>query len=429
MAKTASWGVVVALAVLVTGVVAHAGPVGPLGGLVGSQGLSGASTVAVPFVDVVGDSGSHGGSGSGSSSGSCPTSLPSATGVSYTPSELQKAYSYSSSSSATGSGETIAIIDAYGSPTISSDLACFDKMFGLPSPTLTVVHPFGTISGSNSGWALETALDVEWAHAMAPAASILLIETPSASLTYLINDAIPYAVSNGASVISMSWGAAENSASCSTWTGETSVFEKAASAGAILLAASGDDGGKDGTSSATVNYPAADPYVVGVGGTTLSVTSAGAYSSETVWNDRAGASGGGVSACFSEPSYQSSASIKVTKSSGAATPKGRAVPDISYDADPYTGVWVYDTTGYSGWVQVGGTSAASPQWAAIFADALSYGDSVTGGTVHGLLYGLLGSSSVHDVTSGNNGVYDASSGYDACTGVGTPAESAVLAAL
>ncbi len=145
---------------------------------------------AVPFAYVLGGThGSHGGPHGGGGGGStCTTTLPSANGVSYTPSQIKNAYSYSS---ANGAGETIAIIDAYGSPTLSSDLACFDTAFGLPTPSLKITEPWGAVKHKNSGWGLETSLDVEWAHAMAPAANILLIVTPSASFTYLVNDAVP----------------------------------------------------------------------------------------------------------------------------------------------------------------------------------------------------------------------------------------------
>ena len=120
---------------------------------------------------------------------SSPTTYPG-----YIPIQIWDAYQYSSNgvyNTSFGSGETIAIIDAYGSPTISSDVNTFDQQFGLPAINLQIVQPFGKVS-RNSGWALETSLDVEWAHAMAPAAKIVLIETPSASNTYLINDAVNY---------------------------------------------------------------------------------------------------------------------------------------------------------------------------------------------------------------------------------------------
>ncbi len=366
-------------------------------------------------------SGGHGGGGS-----SCVTTIPSPTGVAYTPSQIKTAYQFSS---ANGAGKTIAIIDAYGSSSLTSDLNCFDSQFGLPAPILQVVQPFGKVHGSNANWGLETSLDVEWAHAMAPSATILLIITPSSSLGYLVNDAVPYAVSQGANIISMSWGAAESAASCSTWQSESSYLSNAASAGAIPVASSGDSGAFDGTSSPTVSYPASDPSVVGVGGTTLTVTASSSWNGEVVWNDQYGSSGGGVSGCFPEPSYQSSHGIKVTTSGGSATPTGRGVPDVAYDADVLTGFWVYDTSGFSGWVQVGGTSAGAPQWSAIFADALSSGVSVSGGSVHGSVYGLIGTSDFHDIVSGNNNYYLATSGYDATTGVGTPVESNLLLGL
>ena len=426
-----SWFVVVGTAALVMGLgsfgVAAAAPTLA----VGAPAASSLLPLAQPFLNTVAVGAplhpSHGGGGGGGSS--CTTTLPAPNGVAYTPSELQKAYSFNTAD--TGRGETIAIIDAYGSPSLSSDLACFDSTFGLSAPTLKIVTPFGSVHGKNTGWGLETSLDVEWAHAMAPSATILLIVTPSSSLTYLINDAVPYAVSHGAKVISMSWGAAESTLGCATESTESVYFANAVSAGAILVGASGDSGANDGTSAPTVDYPAADPNVVGAGGTTLTTTPTGTWGGEVVWNDASGATGGGVSACFGEPGYQSVHKILVTTAgSVSTTPAGRAVPDVSYDASPYTGVWVYDTSGYSGWVQVGGTSAAAPQGSAIFADALSTGvTDLNGGSVHGLLYDLIGSGNVHDITSGNNGYYYASSGYDACTGIGSPVESGVISAL
>lgn len=424
---------VLVLAGLTLAGLAFAGLGGALG--TGATGAAGQVTLlpdAVPMLKVLPLHPGHGGGGGGGGGGStCPTGTPSpgAGSVAYSPAQVQSAYGYSS---ATGSGETIAIIDAYGSSSLSSDLACFDKTFSLPAPTLSIVQPFGSPHGSNSGWGLETSLDVEWAHAMAPAASILLIVTPSASLTYLINKAIPYATQHGANVVSMSWGAAESSLGCTTESSEASYFSSAVGAGTLLVAASGDSGANDGTSSPTVDYPSADPSVVGAGGTSLTTTGTYAWSAEVAWNDASGATGGGVSTCFPEPTYQSSHGIQVTTSSGSSTPGGRAVPDVAYDASPYTGYWVYDTSGYSGWVQVGGTSAASPQWAAIFADTLSSPSATTSlsaSNVHGLLYSLLGTSNVHDVTSGNNGAYYAGTGYDSCTGVGSPVEASVVSAL
>jgi kumamolisin len=256
---------------------------------------------------------------------------------------------------------------------------------------------------------------------MAPAAKIVLIETPSASNTYLINDAVNYAYNTThANIISMSWGEAQSDLTSAELAQYSSIFSYVASHGVIPVAASGDNGASDGTSSITVNYPSTDPSVVSAGGTSLVLnnpTSTGAsYGSEYAWNS----SGGGISTYFPEPSYQSGAGISAS---------GRASPDVSYDANPNTGVWVYDTTAYegsSGWIQVGGTSAAAPQWSAIFADIQSIDgtSAINGANVHQILYSIYSSSdhgtAFHDITVGYNGYYYAGPGYDEVTGIGSP---------
>ena len=354
----------------------------------------------------------------GGGSSSAPTTYPG-----YIPIQIWDGYQYTSNGAYNtnyGSGETIAVIDAYGSPSISSNVKTFDSAFGLPAINLQIVQPFGKVS-RNSGWALETSLDVEWAHAMAPAAKIVLIETPSASNTYLINDAVNYAYNTThANIISMSWGEAQSDLTSAELAQYSSIFSYVASHGVIPVAASGDNGASDGTSSITVNYPSTDPSVVSAGGTSLVLnnpTSTGAsYGSEYAWNS----SGGGISTYFPEPSYQSGAGISAS---------GRASPDVSYDANPNTGVWVYDTTAYegsSGWIQVGGTSAAAPQWSAIFADIQSIDgtSAINGANVHQILYSIYSSSdhgtAFHDITVGYNGYYYAGPGYDEVTGIGSP---------
>ena len=354
----------------------------------------------------------------GGGGSSAPTTYPG-----YIPIQIWDAYQYTSNGvydPSYGSGETIAIIDAYGSPTISSDVNTFDNAFGLPAINLQIVQPFGKVS-RNSGWALETSLDVEWAHAMAPAAKIVLIETPSASNTYLINDAVNYAYNTThANVISMSWGEAQSGLTSAELAQYSSIFYYVASHGVIPVAASGDSGATDGTNSITVNYPSTDPSVVSAGGTSLVLnnpTSTGAsYGYEYAWNS----SGGGISTYFPEPLYQSNAHINST---------GRATPDVSYDANPNTGVWIYDTTTYeglSGWIQVGGTSASAPQWSAIFADIKSIdgASAISGTNVHQILYSIYSSAdykiAFHDITIGYNGYYYAGPGYDEVTGIGSP---------
>lgn len=358
-------------------------------------------------------------SGPGGPGSSGPSSYPA-----YTPGQIFYAYNYSAKYS--GKGETIAIIDAYGSPSIQNDVNVFDSQFSLPPINLTILTPFGKV-GRNSGWALETSLDVEWSHAMAPNASILLIEAPSASSTYLITDSINYIVNHtNANVVSMSWGTAESGLTSSELAQYSSTYAYAENHGLILVAASGDSGANDRTSSPTVNYPASDPSVVGAGGTTLSLTditsTSATYSYEYAWNS----SGGGVSSYFPLPSYQSGAGI---------TASGRAVPDVSYDANPNTGFWIYDSTTYEGlkgWIQVGGTSASSPQWAAIFAEVQqALETSFNGANVHQDLYSVYSSSTeykaaFHDITIGYNGYYYAGPGYDEVTGIGSPNVGALI---
>lgn len=317
----------------------------------------------------------------------------------YTPAQIQSYLGLKGN----GSGQTIAIVDAYDDPNIASDLNTFNSTFGLPPANFTKATPQG-LPNTNSGWALEISLDVEWAHAVAPNANILLVEAKSNSFSNLLS-AIDYAASHGAVVISNSWGAGE-------FSGETSYDSHCNLSSAVCTFSSGDSGNPGG-------YPAYNPYVVAVGGTTLKL-SGGTVSSETAWSG----SGGGVSQYEPKPSYQNPFN---------ATSQ-RGMPDVSYDADPNTGFPVYDSvtySGQSGWFQVGGTSAGAPQWAAIIAVAdqlrVAGGGSVLTSAsfaASSAVYGLAGTSALYDVTSGSNGscgsVCQASPGYDFVTGLGSP---------
>lgn len=319
----------------------------------------------------------------------------------YQPSQLKHAYGVDQLPY-TGAGETIAIVDAYGSPSIQSDLATFDAQFGLPAANLTVAYPNGT-PRTDAGWALETSLDVEWAHALAPDAKILLVAAKSASTTNLVS-AIDYATSHGAQVVSNSWGGSEFSS-------EASYDSHFQHAGVVYTASAGDSG-------AGVEWPAASPYVLSVGGTSLQVDANNNWLSESAWTS----SGGGNSAYETRPAYQNNWTSVV----GTA----RGVPDIAWDADPNTGVAVYDSTSYngqSGWWVVGGTSVGAPSWAALIAlidqgrtSPLSNSDVMT------QLYNLAGTTgstgyttNYHDVTSGSNG-NSSLPGYDLVTGIGSP---------
>lgn len=322
-----------------------------------------------------------------------------------------------------GAGQTIAIIDAYDDPNIASDLAVFSTTFGLP-PCTTSNGCFKKIYASNnkpqtnSGWALEISLDVEWAHAIAPQARIILVEAASNSFSNLMK-AVDVAVNNGATVVSMSFGGSEFSS-------ET-AYDNHFNVARVTFTASSGDGGNG------VEYPAASPYVVSVGGTTMNLAdSAGTYSSETAWSG----SGGGRSAYETEPAYQSN--FPVPNSIGT-----RGVPDVAYGADPNIGFAVYDSLKYygqSGWFQVGGTSAGAPQWAALFAIANSIRAassmtslSGTDGVVYGIAASTSYSSDFHDITTGTNGtcgtICTAATSYDYITGLGSPVANGLIATL
>ena len=350
-------------------------------------------------------------------------SLTSTTPTGYSPAEIRAAYgidaiTFSSGTvSGNGAGETIAIVNAYSDPNIAADLAAFDAEYGLSSPPSFTVDNLGA-TATNAAWALETALDVESAHAIAPGANIVLVEASSASISALFG-AVQYA-SNlpGVGVVSMSWGASE-SATESRYDGLFAT--PAGHTGITYVAASGDTGASSG-----VAYPAASPNVLAVGGTTLTLSAGGPYGSESAWSG----STGGYSADESEPSYQVSALQAVGLSDGR-----RAVPDVSLDADPSTGYSVYDSVAYdgkSGWFDVGGTSAAAPAWAGLVAITDQGLATVGQGTISttALLTELysLPSSDYNDVTTGSNG-YSATAGYDLATGLGTPRANLLVSGL
>ncbi len=319
----------------------------------------------------------------------------------YNPAQIHQAYGISQLPY-DGAGQTIAIIDAYDSPTIASDLAAFDARFNLPAANLVKATPGGSTPAYNSGWALEIALDVEWAHAIAPGAKILLVEAATATSTDLFA-AVNYAVAQGANEVSMSFGGAEYDTS-------SSIDSNFTAPGVSFFAAAGDSG-------AQAEFPAVSPYVTGVGGTTVSLDSAGNKLSETAWTN----SGGGTSAFTARPSYQT----------GFQSSGNRGVPDVSYNADPNSGIYVVDNGSY---YAVGGTSAGAPQWAGLAAlvnqGRAANGSSPIGtGLAFGLnsaLYSLAGGSSYTnpngdfaDITSGSNG-NPATPGYDTATGLGSP---------
>src|ERR1044071_277357 len=326
----------------------------------------------------------------------------------YRPSQIRHAYGFDQLS-ATGANQKIAIVDAYGNKSIQSDLNTFCTQFGINPTTVQVL---GNNSGIDSGWALETALDVEWAHAIAPGATIILSVANSSSIGDLLT-AVDAAVNAGATVVSMSWGGPE-------FTGMANYDSHFNRPNVVFTASSGDNG-------AGVEWPAVSPYVMGVGGTTLYLDSNGNRTSEIAWSG----SGGGTSTVYSEPTYQN----------GWQTSNHRGVPDVSFLADPNTGVLVYDSVN-GGWYVVGGTSASAPQWAGLIAlanELRQNSNSAPLSGVNSVLYSLAqGSTSTpyavngtyfYDVSQGNNGGYDAGLPYDFVTGVGSPVATTLIPAL
>lgn len=342
----------------------------------------------------------------------------------YTPAQIIQAYGFNQVSfgngvAGNGAGTTIAIVDAYDDPNIAHDLHQFDLAFGLPDPQLTKVNETGgsAMPAANSIWITEIALDVEWSHAIAPAANILLVEANSASLSDLMT-AVNYArQAAGVVVVSMSWGAGEFAQETTI---DSNFTTPAGHSGVSFVVASGDGG-------SPVSYPAASPNVLAVGGTSLYLSPSG-YSSESGWSG----SGGGISSIESQPAYQNGV---VTQSTTQ-----RTNPDVSYDSDPNTGYPVYDSYNngtVAPWGQWGGTSAAAPQWSALIAIA-DQGRILNGqGSLDGsnqLLPDIyqLPSADFHDVTTGSslgNPVYSAGPGYDLVTGRGTPIANLVIPGL
>jgi subtilase family serine protease len=338
----------------------------------------------------------------------------------FTPRQIRHAYGFDQITNQ-GSGQVIGIVDAYDDPNIQADLSVFSRQFGLP-PCTTSNGCFREVfeksrPNANANWAIEIALDVEWAHAIAPQAKIVLVEVSSNSLSDLLAG-VDIAVRNGASVVSMSWLAGE-------FSGERNQDNHFASNDVTFLAASGDNG----TGPA---YPAASPGVVGVGATSLSLDSQGNYLAETAWSG----SGGGLSAYEHEPLYQAQFGIP-------DDPSGvRGIPDVSYNGDPGTGIAIYDSValnGSAGWFQIGGTSAGTPQWAALIAVANSMRAAArkanlnsTDSALYSLAKAGIGSD-FHPVTKGTNGacgtICDALPGYDYVTGLGTPKAAALIPAL
>ncbi len=370
----------------------------------------------------------------------------------YTPVQYRVAYNLNRlyNQGITGAGKTIVIVDSYGSPTIASDIKTFDAEFGFPNPDLQIkrfgtIPPFDPTNSTMVGWAIETTLDVEYAHSIAPDAKIVLAETPVAeeegtSGFPQMMDAERTLINQGVGdVISQSFGATENTfpgfsqGNFSSLLDLRYAFKDALVHHVTVVAGSGDEGATNAESDGETLYPyrvnswpSSDPLVTSVGGTMLDLNNAGdRLAPDTVWNDGFGAGGGGVSAVFPRPLFQ----LGVANVVG----RDRGTPDISMTAAVNGAAWVYWSfpgAGAPGWELVGGTSEATP----IFAGVVALADQLAGhrlGWINPDLY-ALGALSTHtslptgivDVTTGNNtfgGVtgYDATPGYDLASGWGT----------
>jgi hypothetical protein len=338
-----------------------------------------------------------------------PDAAPSNDG--YGPASLRSAYGLPSATA--GTGRTVAVVDAYDDPDAASDLAAYRSAWGLPAcgaGCFAKVSENGTASplpaaAGSTGWAIEESLDLDMVSAICPNCHILLVEAGSASITDL-GTAVNTAVRLGADYVSNSYGAPESADDAAY---DTAYYKHP---GAAIVAAAGDSG-------YGVSYPAASQYVTSVGGTSLHAAANARGWTETAWGSSAGGegTGSGCSAYDAKPAWQ--------KDTGC---RNRTSNDVAAVADPRTGVAVYDTYDQGGWLEVGGTSAASPIIASVFALA---GTPAAGTYPSSYIYAHA--ASLYDVTSGADGTCSpaylctAQAGYDGPTGWGTPDGTAAFA--
>lgn len=351
--------------------------------------------------------------------------------TSYTPPQVAQFYDFPAN--LTGNGQCIALIELGGGYQ-QQDLTTYFQQLGLPTPHVVSISVDGgqnKPAGDPNSADGEVALDIEVAGAIAPQAQIAVYFAPNTDRGFLdaINQAI-HDTTNHPSVISISWGGAEANWTSQAMTTMDQAFQAAAMLGITVCCAAGDNGSSDGVSDqkAHVDFPASSPYALGCGGTRLEATN-NQVSSEVVWNDGgngAGATGGGISDVFGLPTWQANAHVPPSANGQHI---GRGVPDIAGNADPQTGYQVY-VDGQS--FPIGGTSAVAPLWAGLIA-LLNQQRGQTVGYLNPFLYQnyqqLIQTNALRDVTSGNNGAYTASPGWDACTGLGTPDGAQLLKAL
>lgn len=315
----------------------------------------------------------------------------------YEPSQIKKAYGINKIS-ATGKGQKIGIIVAYGSPTIEKDFRVFNERFNLKPGELQVFYPDGKPAKTDDNWALETSMDVEWTHALAPNATILLVVAKSESKDDLAS-AIKHSVKQGANIVSMSWG-------CTEFSDMHKYDRYFKNQETVYIASAGNNG-------ADVQWPAVSKNVLAVGGTTFSLTASGnLIKDEIAWSG----SGGGISSFVRQPKYQ--------KKFGIKSYNYRSVPDVSFFADPQKGVSIYSSK--TGWTTLCGTSFGTQAWGAFIA-LVNQNSKSPVSKLQDKLYQLADRKKYtkyfRDITSGSNGsdaLNSADSRYDFVTGLGSP---------
>jgi subtilase family serine protease len=461
--------------VLLVGVVAAVAAVLTVGNAAAAQKADGGSWIHRDYVNpVLAPAPDAGTTDVGGSYGlrTCQVGLSIPGSKCYDPYQMRKAYGVDSliANGYDGTGKKIVIIDAFDDPNLQYDFSYFNNYYGLPDQTIAQYYPGGQANTPyDLGWSEEMQLDVDWSHAIAPGAQIVIVHGKSNNDQDLI-DAVNYAVDNNlGDVISMSFGESDQCLGPQLTAAWHQAFVHATQKGMTLFASSGDQGASqpscDGNSwIQSTSSPASDPLVTGVGGTELDAANfclpqlgcnpatnplAGTYLSETTWNEgptgdfsanfgSTEATGGGYSTVWSEPAYQQG-----TIHGG----KTRGVPDVAYNGAILHGVLVPLIAEFGGFFRFGGTSCGSPQWAALTAIA----DQAAGhdyGFINAALYKIGQNAgpyaaAFHDVTTGQNNAieydsssnpvsipgYSAGTGWDATTGLGSPQAGGVLSGL
>jgi kumamolisin len=346
-----------------------------------------------------------------------------AAGTSYTPVQVAQLYQFPAG--ATAQGQTIGIIELGGGYR-TADLTTYFKGLGQKAPQVTAVsvdkgkNTPGTADGADG----EVMLDIEVSAAVAPGANVVVYFAPNTDQGFI--DAVTTAVhdaTNHPSVISISWGGPESSWTAQATSALDAACQSAAALGITVTVACGDNGSTDGGTGNNVDFPASSPHVLACGGTTL-IGSGSSITSEVVWNELAsseGATGGGVSNIFALPSWQAKANVPAPAGSSG----GRGVPDVSGDADPTTGYQVR-VDGQN--MVIGGTSAVAPLWAGLIALS-NQQNGANAGFIQPAIYAAKAAKAFNDVVTGNNGAFSAGPGWDACTGLGSPVGTKLIAVL